>query len=54
MDQEVFTKLAELTREGLDMNSDGTFPLDNHVLNILLDPKVNMLLMPRQKPVGNL
>ena len=54
VDQEVFTKLAELTRDGLDLNIDGTFPLDVHMLNILFDPKINMLMMPRQKPVGNL
>jgi hypothetical protein len=54
VDQEVFTKLAELTRDGLDINNDGTFSLDVHMLNILFDPKINMLMMPRQKPVGNL
>ena len=52
LDTEVFLKLAEQTREGLDLNIDGTYCLDVLLLNAMADPQVTMLAMPRQKPVG--
>ena len=52
VDMEVFTRLAEQTREGLDMLADGTLVLDNLLLDLLVDQRINMLIMPRQKPVG--
>ena len=34
------------------MNTDGTFVLDALLSNMMADPKIGMLIMPRQKPVG--
>jgi hypothetical protein len=52
LDAEVFLKLAEQTREGLDLNIDGTYRLDALLLNAMADPQVTMLAMPRQRPMG--
>ena len=53
LDAEVFLKLSEQTREGLDLNGDGTYRLDALMLDVMADPLITMLAMPRQKPVGH-
>ena len=52
VDKEVFIKLADQTRAGLDLNVDGTFVLNALLDTIIIDPRINLLIAPRQKPVG--
>ena len=52
VDKEVSFRLAEQTRAGLDVNPDGTFVLDALLSNAMVDPRITMLVMQRQKPTG--
>ena len=51
-DEEIFLRLAEQTRDGLEVNLDGTYRLDQLLPNAMIDPQISMVIMPKQKPVG--
>ena len=53
VDSEVFIKLAEQTRSNLDLQEDGHFPLDTLLQSVMYDPRINLLIAPRQKPTGS-
>ena len=52
VDKEVFKKLAEQTRAGLDVNLDGTYVLSALMESATVDQKINLLIAPRQRPAG--
>ena len=52
IDTEIFVKLADQTREGLEVCVDGTYRLDSSLQNLMVDPQISMLAMPRQKQEG--
>ena len=45
-DREIFRRLAEMTRCGLQLRPDGKRPLDTHLPEVLLETGVRVLLMP--------
>ena len=46
VDVEVFTRLADATREGLSVLPDNTYALDSLLPTLMLDPRITMLMMP--------
>lgn len=52
VDKEVFSKLADQTRAGLDVNLDNTYVLSALLETIIIDPRINLLMAQRQKPLG--
>ena len=51
-DVELFTRLAKLTEAGLVMGTNGAMPLDAHLDTIMKEMEFNLLLAPRQLPIG--
>eukprot|EP00973_Karenia_brevis_P068895 9578447-Karenia_brevis.AAC.1 len=45
-DKEIFTRAAELAKEDLSLRADGKLPLDDLILKILNEPRVQALLFP--------
>eukprot|EP00973_Karenia_brevis_P015903 2175479-Karenia_brevis.AAC.1 len=51
-DVELFTRAAELAKEDLSKEADGTLPLDNLMRRIMVEPRVQVLLFPHRTASG--
>jgi hypothetical protein len=52
LDREVFRRLAEVTRGGLGLASDGSLPLDPIMPVVILEPRIVMFLNPLPRLAG--
>jgi hypothetical protein len=45
-DRALFVAMAEMTREGINLDASGNKPLEQAIIRARVDPQVNMLLQP--------
>ena len=49
VDQAIWVRLAELTREGLGLDKDGNFPLDRHLPAVMVEQRITLMMVPPRR-----